>query len=800
MTGFQMLLELLPILITTSVVLLPLAYLIPKERRWMKSLSVQDSRPPQRVRTVELAVLGLMAFSLVLHVSMGGLGLTMKPVPAFLWHARGLVCAVIAVVTAAWMWLGARRSVPMATAGLVATTVLGAMVFASAKGLSYERFETEIRKIPVPVIISIQEEIPDVDVVINGVRLGKAPLHTTTDEIEAKGSSDIRQFQHDHTTWKNFGGATYMPVQKISIDRATRVTMDDKGGEKLDVYVQFERRGQPLMISGSLGYSSGSRMFGQIQPARIPFSVITAEWDQAVKTLLTRARLSDYHVSPDWVAVADSYSQLMRRTLQTAIVTEPELETVLSDWAKAHYQFDQSTGKDEAWRLFERIQREADQQGAYSTDSLAGDAVESLVDQLDANRVIAEAARRLRLRIAANNFGYGWGWHNRNGKQHFSNSPYSDADQTAPRDYVLAHVVWRLDQKWDAQQSSIDNAAERKLVPLLMQLGYRAPQIRKLCDILGGSAIDEFHRRGQAHIHSYQPSTDSSKNEYLSGGEFVLRDYWESLNAVGPAGASFRKRQPQSALDLAEVLLRKSHSLTSVPEWTRFLFLEVEGRDPLAKDFWKSFHTRVSTDPGVRGWAVGVQWDYLSRIHPLPPAADFVAAFPTESVKFGDYGNCEQSLTQLPPDLREEVTHECIQVAAKTKAAHKPDSEAWQAANQTEFQLIRYLPTIPTDSAADAAMQYLQPSNPRSQVMTEYLKQASTYGGLTLPVARRLAKSNQSEQRAWVLPQIQLQPNPANRAILSELLHDEDSSVKQAAETVAAELEALRGTPLPYLR
>lgn len=791
--------EWLPVLMMTGVVLLPLIYLIPKERRWSKSLSSQDSRPPKHVRTVELAVLGLMALSLVLHVSTGGFGLNLNPVPSFLWYARGLVCGVIVVITAGWMWLGARRSVPMATAGLIATTFPGTMILISAKGLSFERFEAEIRKIPVPVIISIQEEISDVDVLINGTLMGKAPLQTTTDEIEALGSADVSQFQEDHKNWKNFNGATYMPIKKITIDRATRVTMDDKENEKLDFYVQFQRKGQPLMILGSLSFSSGSRMFGQIQPARIPFSVIAAEWDQDVKALLTHARLSDYHVSQDWFAAADSYSQLMRRTLQNAVVTEPELQQVLSDWARAHYQFDQSTDKDSAWRLFERIQQEADQHESYNTDSLAGDAVESLVDQLDANRVIAEAASRLRGRIAANNFGYGWGWHNRNGKEHFSNSPYSDATLVPPRDYVLAHAIWRLDQKWDSEPGSIDNPAERELVPLLMQLGYRATEIRKLCDILGGSAIDEFHRRKQSHIHSYQPSTDSSKNEYLAGGEFVLRDYWESLNAAGPAGANFRMRHAQSALQLAEVLLTKSHSLTSVPNWTPFLFRDVEGREPLARDFWMSFHTKVSSDPGVRAWAVGVQWDYLARIRPLPPAAEFVAAFPKESLQFGDFGNCEQSLSELPADLREEVTCECIQVAAKIKTDHKPDSESWQAANQIEFQLIRYLPTIPTDSAADTAMTYLEPSNPYSRAMTEYLKQAPTYGGLTLPVARRLAKSDQADQRAWVLPQIELQPSPANRVILSDLLRDDDPFVKQAAENVATELEKLRHTPLPRL-
>jgi hypothetical protein len=364
---------------------------------------------------------------------------------------------------------------------------------------------------------------------------------------------------------------------------------------------------------------------------------------------------------------------------------------------------------------------------------------------------------------------------------------------------VLAHVIWKLDQKWDAEWNDQDNPVEREIVPELIRLSYLDQQATKMATVLGGSILNEFNRRQQRQVHSFIENNDASQNDYIEG-QFVARDFWQSLNAVGPAGAKFRKKHSQQALELAEQFLNKSFSLTSLPNWTDFLFLEVEDRESLARNVWKSFRAKVETDKTHRPWALGVLWSYLARIRPMPPASDFVAAFPKQPSSFSDFGNPEQTLSLLPVDLRLQVTQDCIAEATKGKSIFQPTSQGWQAFNQIEHQLIRFIQTIPSEAAADVTMQYLERTNPKSADVSNQLKNQGTYGQLTSQLLARLATSSDPEHRRWVIPQIKILPDSTNRETLARLLKDEDSSVCEAAEKVAAELEELRRLPYPKLK
>ena len=184
----------------------------------------------------------------------------------------------------------------------------------------------------------------------------------------------------------------------------------------------------------------------------------------------------------------------------------------------------------------------------------------------------------------------------------------------------------------------------------------------------------------------------------------------------------------------------------------------------------------------------------------MPQASDFVAVFPKQPSSFSDFGNPEQTLSLLPVDLRLRVTQDCIAEAAKGKSMYQPTSQGWQAFNQIEFQLIRYIPSIPSDAAADVAMQYLERANPRSAEISTQLKHHSTYGQLTSQMLSRLATSANPEHRRWVIPQIKILPDSTNRDTLARLLKDEDPSVREVAEKVATDLEELRRLPYPKLK
>ncbi len=779
-----------------AIVILPI-YLTLKAWRWSASTSKINGKAPWSVSLVEASTLAILTCVMVIHVASGGTGLVTSPLQEFIIRERILACAIMIAVAGCWILLGLWKSISLAAVGMLISI---SMTFASAKPV-YERFEKEIRQIPVPIEFTIREEIDDIDVVINGVQMGKAPLHTTIDELEKKAPPIEVPKDEYSKGWKNFGNSTYLPRAKTRLDRADRVGIrgDRDKSEPMELYVQLERHGQPVMIAGSLGHSGPSRMFGNIQPAILPLGVMTEEWHRDTTILLEKARLMDYRVDADWISAADTYFHFVRNALIAAIPKEPQFRQVLTDWAKARYHLEQVTDTVSAWSALERIQAQVNKAGAYQTNSITGDAVEYLIDHLDSDRVISIAKTKLKRlpTISAGGFGYGWG--SELGKPCFSTSFLTPQTDRKPSDFVLAHVIWKLDQKWDSQSDDQDNPVEREIVPELIRLSYLDPQAMKLATVLGGSTLNEFNRRQQRQVYSFKESSDPMQNEYIEG-QYVSRDFWQSLNAVGPAGAKFRKQHSQQALELAEQFLSKSFSLTSLPNWTDFLFLEVEDREPLARNFWKSFRDKVEADKQHTPWTLSVLWSYLARIRPMPPAPDFVAVFPKQPSSFSDFGNPEQTLSLLPVDLRLQVTQDCIAEAAKGKSMFQPTSQGWQAFNQIEFQLIRYIPSIPSDAAADIAMQYLEKTNPKSTEVSRLLKDQGTYGQLTSHLLARLATSSDPEHRRWVIPQIKILPNSANREALARLLKVEDLSVREAAEKVAAELEELRRLPSPKLK
>ena len=791
----------LQILHLAAFVILPID-LFGKSLQWPVSILEANGKTPWLVRTVEASILAILASVMVIHVASGGMGMATPPVQDFVIRERVVICAIMTAIAVCLILLGFWKSISLAAAGMIISLSIGMFFVSSA--LSYERFEKQILKIPVPVDFTIQEQIDDIDILINGVRMGKAPLHTTIEELEAKAPPIAVADDESRKGWKTFGNSTYPPNAKIRIDRAERVViraLEEEKSEPLELYVALERHGKPVTIAWIPGRSFTSRVFGQIRSANVPISVMTEEWHRDTTTLLEKARLTDYRVDAEWISAADTYFHFVRNALIAAIPKEPQFQQVLTDWAKSRYSLNQVTDAHSAWSAFESIQAQVDQEGSYQTNSITGDAVEYLVERLDSDRVISIATEKLKRLSTVSGIGFGgYGWGSEHGKPYFSTQPQSRWNLRKPSDFVLAHVIWRLDEKWDSESNDHDNAIEREIVPELIRISSLDSRAENLATILGGSALDEFIRRRQRLVHSFKKSDDPSKNESIEA-QPISRDFWQLVNAVGPAGARFRKENTHEALELAEHLLDKSLSLTSLPTWTDFLFLEVEGGKPLAHDFWNSFRDKVEADKNDRPWALGVLWSYLAKIRPMPTASEFVAVFPKQSPSYGDFGNPERALSLLPVDLRLHIVQGCIAVAVKGKSMLQPNTEPYTAFNQIESQFVRLtIPSIPSDAAADLTMSYLEKSNPKSAAVSEQLKLPAKYGQLTKQLLARLATSPDPEHRRWVIPQIRTLPDSTIREILAGLLKDKDPSVREAAEKVAAELEELRRLPCPKLK
>ena len=780
--------------IPIALLALPVYYLFFKERFWRQSIP-RKSGPPTTATTIEVFVLGLFAGILILHIATGGIGMVAKPLPSFVARDRTLVCLAMAGIAVCWLVLAARRSTPLATAGMTLSTVLGAIVLLATNALSYSRYADEIRKIPLPVEISIAEKISDVDVFVNNVRIGQAPLKTTLEEIKARAPSIEVSDEVYRSGWKNFSGGTFLPMQKIRFEGGRRVEIGEDQDDPADVFIRFERKGQPLLVSGSLSWSQGSRMFGMIQPARIAFNVMSEKWDRDVTQLIQQARLQDYEVSRDWSKAAAPLAAPIVMTIRGSLTSEPALQDLLDQWARNDYGIVGNLNPDQAWQIFERIREQADKSGEYDSGSVAGCAVEQLLDKLNPEQVVAAGEKRLAQMISSDAMTSGWSWRVQGGKRFFGTAAGFESATNTPADFVLAHALWRLDEKWDAQPSA-DNPVEARITPLLLRLSYRNSTTRSLAALLGGSAYDQFQQRRQRTVQGFDTRDPMKPTEWVEMQQ-VDKDFWEALNDPGPVGADFRRRRLEQIRGLADMLLAKSNLMgAELPKWTGFLFLEVEGSQSLAREFWPKFQAKVVGSASV--WQKeGLQWSYLSRIRPLPEVAEFVAAFPGTSDGSAPFMNSELALSTLPDETKLRIALACLQKVQDKKSNTNPNQ--YSPIDQVVQQLNRFVAGIPLDAAAQATMAKLESKSHAAASIAGDLKQLATNGDLSNPMMERLAASPNAEHRRWVILQIRQRPSPANRAFLDRLLQDDHRDVRQDAENVAAELQALRQQPFPAL-
>ena len=136
------------ILFLAAIVILPI-YLTLKAWRWSASTSKINGKAPWSVSLVEASTLAILTSVMVIHVASGGTGLVTSPLQEFIIRERILACAIMIAVAGCWILLGLWKSISLAAVGMLISISM-AMTFASSKPV-YERFEKEIRQIPVPI-------------------------------------------------------------------------------------------------------------------------------------------------------------------------------------------------------------------------------------------------------------------------------------------------------------------------------------------------------------------------------------------------------------------------------------------------------------------------------------------------------------------------------------------------------------------------------------------------------------------------------------------------------------------------
>jgi hypothetical protein len=455
------------------------------------------------------------------------------------------------------------------------------------------------------------------------------------------------------------------------------------------------------------------------------------------------------------------------------------------------------TDAESAWQTFERICAEADAVQSYSTASVAGRAVELLVSQVDARRLVKKAVA-----LISSTYSYGWNSWVLNGRFHFGLTYRPEGLSTGFRritghwrgggggrlpvsGYAVAHAIWMLDESLDARNDSQVNLVERKVVPaLICRHSDRMEPLRLAAD-LGGPDIERFLSRRdwrvdpkglpfsqQVHVHGQE----------VNGSLFLL------ANLRSPMGHEFRRERSRLLMNMADNIhldaLEDSSLLGQNP--FGFLFLDKN----LAAEYWPRFKARTLAH-GKGYYALKQQFHYLVNMEPGTTVEMYVDAWRRYSREYSFAQEALSVLDNLPDSEREEVIS-AVEQAVKEDVSHIKGF----GGNQGDLRdyLLRHIKTAnrtATSRARDIVSNLRARTDEyKPQGVADWLENSEPGH----PLVKMLADATEPELRLLVMGALQEHPTPANRKLLEMLLADENEQVREAARRVEAALMTFAGT------
>jgi hypothetical protein len=302
---------------------------------------------------------------------------------------------------------------------------------------------------------------------------------------------------------------------------------------------------------------------------------------------------------------------------------------------------------DEARQALERIAAEAEERGEYDTHSPAGAAIDMVTPHLDLDWLIGAANDALRSGYA----GYS-----------YSNSSDGFATRRSGRPmrhYVLAHAVWRTDQRLDAQDDSRPNRIETEVLPTLVYTGRdeadHNQQLQLAIRLGWPGAFDFIYRHnwsrgisGSAPFDHDAVCVGHGQNAYVNGWLYLL------LNLDRPEARAFRNRSNWYAFDVAARAVEGAGVSLDV-EHLGFLFMDPDlGAESLAVKFWPRFlEATRAIQPGNGYWGLLGRVRYLARTEPNATDEMYREALATTT---GEVSWIPvEGLESLPPKRRAEI-------------------------------------------------------------------------------------------------------------------------------------------------
>ena len=781
-------------------------------RRRGRSLARGAPRAARAVRFCEALALALIGGAMLLFLALyrdinrvPALFADEVPAPmkALHWQQLSIAAAGLAIGVGLAYWRYVTTAVLLLT-GLFAVTG-----FVVNEGLMEmpETTRQAIEGTPIPLEIHLSDDVRGADVWVNGVHVGQTPVRTTVEDLLAKAPewTQVPEIEgpdeyHSipHYTIRGKGASHYRRWIRYPFSVRTSV---EPGGVTLQRKLFFRVRFQDVEGFGMRHQGSGhggGRVFGTIQPVSVQLNAFFPKWDEHIEFLVDRARLADYQVGPEWFNSIRSYGSRGWELLGRGATDEPELANIRDAWARRQYGLTDVRDSKSAWRVLESICAEADKRARYASDSPAGRAVELLVAQLDQEQLVRRAERFLAHRHSVST-GSSMSYGVRNGRFQFATHPdygWQPRDGISAGVLPVAHAIWCLDERLDAEHPRSDNIVERRVTPALMRIDPDRQSMLELAAVLGGSAYEQSLSRRD--WRSRPSPHDYDDTIHVNGDIPVNRWFYLLATQDSPSGARFRAANADGVLRLAESLIENRTSDIRRGYWDSeldFLFLDTEGQS-LAMTFWPRFKelAGIDADPYEK---ITVLWAYLARAYPDSTPKMFVDVYRECGGEERLQNSTFTPLDLLPPDGKFAVLESLlVEIDGRLE---QEDPEAIRMGRSIYKMDRDELPSrmllLRCEAAAKRFVAYVA-----SDDSTRYRDAIAEWVANTRPhiaVLKGLAASDDPDLRRMAVGAALNDPMPSYRQVMSDLEDDSAEEVREALKDAMATHETWLKQTLP---
>jgi len=676
------------------------------------------------------------------------------------------------------------------------------------------------RKVPWTICIG-GCDVQGAELWVNGIQLGTLPYTTTMEEFKAKvpfWDTPPAEMENDEDHLKipdyspyfkpGWSGAwrkwaiIVMPGEHVKYWDSHR-SNNEEDEKKRTYYAQIKYGGEWGYSNGRGTGGSGSRYIyrarSSIDSVRFP------EREQRMEALFDKARLADYKPSDEWFDAIETFGDDGILAIYRIISVEPQMDAVLTQWARYKYNLDRVVNEATAWKAFENICDEADRERIYSTAGVAGKAVELLIPQLNPD-TLAKKANKLICWDAS----YQWNFSNVDSQKHFGYSEhptslmggyqgYGSGSYTYPMHvYAVAHAVWKMDEYLDRQDPVGENIIEQKVVPAYVAQNYHHIHRLKLALHVGSKALDRYLLR-----QNWRADADNLPwgQQFSSFGDDINGWVYLLSNIDSPAGRKFRKEQRDRVFGLADSLLEDSHGFNWDTELD-FLFLDLDmGQKSLAWQYWPRYRTKVKKAFRPLD-KLKFQFEYLSRMEPYSTAQMYVDCF----LQFkGDKIDLSQAFSRFKGTIPEEKRLRTCQAFVNEidRIVNNIEMGTHDTPERIKSSIAGSIKSFgkkeDTIAEAQSILDDLHNQGKKTSVKPKYVKPWLANTVPDHPLMSMLANDEDPALRVLILDAIVAHPTPQNRKLLEKLLNDFDATVKQAAEEASAKLKQLRDRPLSEL-